>query len=80
MKTKIALLAGGYTGEAEVSYRSASFVSKNIDTSLFDVYLINITKKEWLYVDEKGESHTINRKDFSLTINEQQVVLILLLS
>lgn len=74
MKTKIALLAGGYTGEAEVSYRSASFVAKNIDASLFDVYLINITKEEWLYVDEKGDSHPIDRKDFSLTIDGQSIV------
>ena len=68
MKTKIALLAGGYTGEAEVSFRSAAFVAKNIDTTLFDVYLITITKEDWVYVDDNSQSYPIDRKDFSLTI------------
>lgn len=74
MKKKIALLAGGYTGEAEVSYRSAAFVAQNIDASLFDVYLITITKEEWTYKDEEGNLHPIDRKDFSLTLQGQQVV------
>lgn len=68
MKTKIALLAGGYTGEAEVSFRSAAFVAKNIDSDLFDVYLITITKDDWVYVDDNRQSYPIDRKDFSLTI------------
>jgi D-alanine-D-alanine ligase len=74
MKTKIALLAGGYTGEAEVSYRSAAFVAKNIDLNLFDVYLITITKEDWAYVGDNGQSYAINRKDFSLTIRGEQIV------
>jgi D-alanine-D-alanine ligase len=74
MKTKIALLAGGYTGEAEVSFRSAEFVAKNIDSSLYDLYKIIITKEEWVYVDGGGQSYAINRKDFSLNIHGEQIV------
>lgn len=74
MKTKIALLAGGYTGEAEVSYRSAAFVAKNIDPQLFKVYLITITKEQWSYKDENDRSYTINKEDFSLTIEGEKVV------
>ncbi len=73
MKTKIALLAGGYTGEAEVSFRSAAFVAKNIDSALFDVYLITITKEDWVYVDDNSQSYPIDRKDFSLTIAENKI-------
>lgn len=74
MKAKIGLLAGGYTGEAEVSYRSAAFVAKNIDPLLFDVYLITITKELWSYKDEKDISYTINKDDFSITIEGEKVV------
>lgn len=74
MKTKIALLAGGYTGEAEVSYRSAAFVAQNIDPLLFDVYLITITKEQWFYKDEKDILYSINKEDFSLTIEGEKVI------
>lgn len=74
MKKKIALLAGGYTGEAEVSYRSAAFVAKNIDLMLFDVYLITITKEEWSYIDNKGTEYPLDRKDFSLSVNGEKIV------
>lgn len=73
MKPKIALLAGGYTGEAEVSFRSAAFVSKQIDASLFDVYVITITQDNWSYTDESGKIYEIDRKDFSLTVQHQKV-------
>lgn len=73
MKLKIALLTGGYTGEAEVSYRSASFVHKKLDTSLFDVYLINITKESWSYANENGKNYEIDRKDFSLRLENQKI-------
>lgn len=72
-KPKIALLAGGYTGEASVSYRSAEFVSTQIDRSLFDVYKINITVDSWAYEDENGKTYELDRKDFSLTLDEVKV-------
>jgi len=34
MKTKIALITGGYTGEAEVSYKSAAFVASQLDIAV----------------------------------------------
>src|SRR5690606_24096125 len=74
MKTKIALLAGVYTGEAEVSYRSAAFVAKNIDSLLFDVYLITITKEQWSYKDKNDILYTINKEDFSITIEGEKVI------
>lgn len=73
MKSKIALLAGGFTGEAEVSYKSAAFVAKNIDNSLFDVFLISITHENWEYVDEQGVHHEIDRKDFSLLLDRAKI-------
>lgn len=73
MKLKIALLAGGYTGEAEISYRSAAFVKEQIDSSIFDVFLISITKESWSYSNKQGQSVEIDRKDFSLKVDDTHI-------
>ena len=74
MKLNIALLTGGYTGEAEVSYRSASFVHKQIDASRYTVFLIAITNEGWSYTDEGGKVYEIDRKDFSLQIENHKII------
>lgn len=68
MKRKIALLCGGYSGEAEVSVNSASFVEKNIDRNRFDVYLIHVFPEGWYCEDEQGERFYIDKNDFSLVL------------
>jgi len=69
MNAKIALITGGFTGEAEVSLKSASFVAQKLDTKRFDVYKIILTKHSWYYVDELGTKHEIDRKDFTLPLS-----------
>ena len=54
MKKKIALVTGGYSGEAEISYLSAATLQKNADPELFDVYKIDISPDGWIYENEKG--------------------------
>lgn len=73
MKRKIALLAGGYTGEAEVSYRSAAFVAQNLDTSLYDVYQIHITKEDWVCIGLAGGPRPVNRDDFTITLDGERM-------
>jgi len=73
MKTKVALITGGYTGEAEVSLKSAEFVYSQIDKEKYEVFLIQITLEEWIYEDSNGVKHELNRKDFSLIINEEHI-------
>ncbi|KGE15502.1 D-alanine--D-alanine ligase [Sphingobacterium deserti] len=73
MKIKVALITGGYTGEAEVSYKSASFVQSQLDTEKYDVYPITISLASWFHVDDAGVKHPVNREDFSLTVNEHIV-------
>ncbi len=38
MKAKIALITGGYTGEAEVSFKSSAFVNSQLDHNKYEVY------------------------------------------
>ena len=49
MKKNIALVAGGYSGEYEISIRSAGQIAQNIDTNKYNVYTIVIEKQSWYY-------------------------------
>ncbi|MBD1420070.1 D-alanine--D-alanine ligase family protein [Sphingobacterium chuzhouense] len=69
MKKKIALITGGYTGEAEVSFKSAAFVQEQLDKQKYDIYPITITLDTWFHVTETGIKIPVNRENFSLDID-----------
>lgn len=73
MKYKIALLCGGYSGEAKVSYNSAAFVEQNINEDLFEVYKIKVSTDRWLYEGPRGDIYDIDRNDFSLTLDQEKI-------
>ena len=72
MKKKVALVTGGYSGEAAISYKSAVTFYNNLKNR-FDIYTIDITPKGWFYADEKGNKTEIDKNDFSLQIKGQKV-------
>ena len=55
MKKKIALVTGGLSGEAQISYKSAITVSNNTDREKFEVFRIDINETGWWYTPEQGE-------------------------
>lgn len=67
MKKKLALVTGGLSGEAQISYKSAVTVGNHLDRTLFDVYKIDINATGWWYENEAGEQSKVNRDDFSIT-------------
>ena len=69
MKRVIAFVTGGYSGEAEVSYKSAITMEAEVDKSIYDVYRIDITPAEWFHSTEEGIKIPVDKNDFSLTIN-----------
>jgi D-alanine-D-alanine ligase len=71
-KKNIALLAGGYTGEYEVSINSARNIAANLDAEKYNVYTILITRDRWFYQLE-GELVDIDKNDFSLTLNGEKI-------
>jgi len=73
MKAKIALITGGFTGEAEVSLKSAAFVEQKLDRVRYDVYKIIFTTNEWYYVDDTGIKHEVDRKDFTLHLKDHVI-------
>ena len=43
----IAVLAGGYSGEADVSRRSAAMVMAHMDPNRYQAYLVHIERDGW---------------------------------
>ncbi|MBC7722319.1 MAG: D-alanine--D-alanine ligase, partial [Pedobacter sp.] len=73
MKKKIALVTGGLSGEAEISYKSAITVGNNIDTDKFDIYKIDINHSGWWFENLNGEKSKVNRDDFSVNDNGKKI-------
>ncbi|MBK5271141.1 MAG: D-alanine--D-alanine ligase, partial [Bacteroidia bacterium] len=73
MKKNIALVTGGFSGEAVISYKSAVTIDNNLDRNLFDVYTIDINPQGWFYVLADGEKIEINKNDFTLQVDEKKI-------
>ena len=73
MKRTIAFVTGGYSGEAEISYKSAHTIEKNLDPEKWDVYKIDINPKGWYYHTPGGKQVEIDKNDFSLTIEGDKI-------
>jgi D-alanine-D-alanine ligase len=69
---KIALVAGGFTGEYEVSINSAKNIAANLDSSKYKVYTIFIGRESWYYQSIDGPI-VIDKNDFSLTLNNEKI-------
>src|SRR5215210_1689698 len=74
MKKKIALVTGGYSREAEISYKSAITVENNVNRNLFDVYKIDISPDGWVYINSDGNKTVVERNDFSLNLNNNKII------
>jgi D-alanine-D-alanine ligase len=73
MKKNIALVTGGFSGEAVISYKSALTIQNNLDRERFNVYRIDINPRGWFYEQEDGSQTEIDKNDFSLTINDKRI-------
>lgn len=73
MKKNIALIAGGDSGEFEVSVGSAGLIEKNLDEALYNCYKILIRGREWYYQDAGGRRYDVDKNDFSLLIDGRKV-------
>jgi D-alanine-D-alanine ligase len=72
-KPNIAFITGGYSGEAEISYKSAITIEKNLDPTRFNVYKIDITPAAWCWLAADGSKVHIDRDDFTLTDNGKKI-------
>ena len=73
MKKKIALVTGGYSGEAVISYKSAITIEKNIDADKWDCYKIDINPAGWFYMAADGQKIPVDKNDFSIIVNNTKI-------
>ena len=73
MKKNIALVTGGFSGEAVISYKSAVTIDKNLDRELFNVFKIDINPQGWFYELTDRRKVEIDKNDFSLQLDNQKI-------
>lgn len=73
MKKNIALVTGGFSGEAIISYRSAITIDSNLDRNLFNVFKIDINPQGWFYELTDGRKVEVDKNDFSLQMDNQKI-------
>jgi len=73
MKKNIAIVAGGYSGEYDISIKSAGVVKKNIDKKIFNPFIISITQKKWVMLDEENNEYKINKNNFTVKYNDHKI-------
>ncbi|MCL2246250.1 MAG: D-alanine--D-alanine ligase [Lentimicrobiaceae bacterium] len=69
----VALLAGGNSGEYEISIKTAANIQTQLDTKQFETWLIVVKGKQWAYTDGDGMQFYVNKDDFSLTVHGRTV-------
>ena len=73
MKKTIALVTGGFSGEAVISYKSAITIGNNLDKEKFNVYKIDINPDGWFYDAAGGKKIEVDKNDFSLKQNNEKI-------
>ncbi|MCH5598824.1 D-alanine--D-alanine ligase [Niabella ginsengisoli] len=73
MKKNIALVTGGYSGEAVISYKSATTIQNNLDREKYNVYKIDITRDGWFYIADDNSKSEVDKNNFTITNNGQIV-------
>lgn len=74
MKKRVAVIAGGDSGEHEISLNSAKVVVENLAGSEFEPYLIIIKGQDWTYFDDKGMNLPIKKEDFTLVRDGEKIM------
>ena len=74
MVQTIAFVTGGFSGEAEISYKSAITIEKNIDKKRWNLYKIDITIDGWFYKSPAGNKIEVDKNDFSITVDEEKII------
>jgi D-alanine-D-alanine ligase len=68
MKKNIAVIEGGFSSEAEISYKSSETVRENLDNEKYNIWQVRIENDGWNLV--QGDALTpINKDDFSAKVN-----------
>ena len=64
---------GGYSSEYKISLTSGNVVFNQLDKSKYNLFRIHILPEKWVYVDENEEEFSINKDDFSVSIDGKKI-------
>ncbi|MFK8037748.1 MAG: D-alanine--D-alanine ligase [Crocinitomicaceae bacterium] len=64
MKKSVAIISGGYSSEIIIAKKSAATIFENIDSELYEPYLVEITEQQWI-VHIRGGQAKISKDDFT---------------
>lgn len=70
---KIAIVCGGYSGEYEISVKSAKVVKQHLNPEEYESYIIVIQKDSWYHLAEDGTRTIIDKNDFSITLDGKKI-------
>lgn len=73
MKQNIAIVMGGYSSEVNISLKSGTVVYKYLDREKYTPFRVHILKDKWCVLDDDDKEYTINKDDFSVTINNKKI-------
>jgi len=68
----IALVAGGFTGEYEVSINSAKNIAASLNPDKYKVYTILFNRDRWFH-EYAGGNVDVDKNDFSITIGGEKI-------
>jgi D-alanine-D-alanine ligase len=69
MKKNIAIVAGGYSSEYEVSLRSAETLYTTIDRDRYNLYKVILEKEDWIALLPDGQTVSVDKNNFSFQQN-----------
>ncbi|MDL2222381.1 D-alanine--D-alanine ligase [Parabacteroides sp. OttesenSCG-928-N08] len=74
MKRNIAVIAGGYSSEVEVSYKSAKGIQSFLNKEIYNVYIALLTREEWVILLADDRKATIDKNNFSFRDESGELV------
>ena len=64
---------GGYSNEYKISLKSGNVVYDTLDNEKYNIYRVHVFKDKWVYVDEAEKEYSVDKNDFSITLNSNKI-------
>lgn len=74
MKKNIAIIMGGFSSEYQISLKSGNVVYETLDKEKYQAYRVHIFQDRWVFVDDAGIEHPIDKNNFSVTVDGNKIL------
>lgn len=71
-RLKIALLAGGNSSERGIALQSARQIYDALDKNKYDIKVIDVHGRDWVYEADDKRRYQLDKNDFSLTVEGER--------